>query len=235
MQLGTALDLAGDLVAALREVRGVQEAAYAGSLRRMCETIGDLDLLVASSDPAGLMDALGALPHAPSAGVGAAGESDQHLADRQVAEVSRQGNGPMTRPAAGHRLLPHTADCIIEAWGPDVASCLTEALEALVAEFADVTNVAGDEVLPLRAGPERAQDLLVSLLEDVIYTVDVFSVVPVRFQLSEAADGAISGDMEVVHVEKVRITGPAPKAVSYHGLSMSVHEGGWRCRALIDV
>jgi len=141
----------------------------------------------------------------------------------------------MTPREAGHRLVPHTADCIIEAWGPDRASCLTEALKGLVEEFAEVTDPPCTRALPLGAGPGEAEDVLVSLLEDVICTVDVFSVVPVRFHLGETTDGGITGDMEVVPVDQVRITGPAPKAVSYHGLSMSGGAEGWRCRALIDV
>jgi protein archease len=139
------------------------------------------------------------------------------------------------RGRAGHRLAPHTADCIIEAWGPDRVTCLTEALQALVDEFAEVGEGPCTRALPLAAGPGRAEDVLVSLLEDVIYTVDVFSVVPVRFHLSETEDGGVAGDMEVVPVDDAEIVGPAPKAVSYHELSMSDEEGFWRCRVLVDV
>jgi SHS2 domain-containing protein len=38
----------------------------------------------------------------------------------------------MPRPARGHRSLPHTADVIIDAWGPDQAACYEEAVAALV-------------------------------------------------------------------------------------------------------
>jgi len=62
MQLGAALELAEELVAALGALPEVAEVAYAGSLRRMCETIGDVDLLVASADPEGVMEAFCALP-----------------------------------------------------------------------------------------------------------------------------------------------------------------------------
>jgi len=61
MQLGVALELAEELVGALEAVPAVAEAAYAGSLRRMCETIGDIDLLVASADPVAVMEAFGNL------------------------------------------------------------------------------------------------------------------------------------------------------------------------------
>ncbi len=60
--LSVALDLAESLEERLREVPGVERVAHAGSLRRMCETIGDVDLLVASRDPGPVMDAFTALP-----------------------------------------------------------------------------------------------------------------------------------------------------------------------------
>ncbi len=52
-----ALDVAEGLVAELAGMKQVRRAAYAGSLRRMCETIGDVDLLVASTNAAPIMDA----------------------------------------------------------------------------------------------------------------------------------------------------------------------------------
>jgi len=54
--LGTAWELAQALLAPLRELRGVVQAAPAGSLRRMRETVGDLDLLVAAEEPEPVMD-----------------------------------------------------------------------------------------------------------------------------------------------------------------------------------
>lgn len=137
--------------------------------------------------------------------------------------------------AAGHRLLPHTADCIIEAWGPDSASCVTEALTGLVESFAEVPDTPAIRLVPLAAGAGAPEDDLVSLLEDVIYALEVFSVVPVRFHLAETESGGLAGDMEVVGVDQVEIIGPAPKAVSYHGLSIGPLHGGWRCHVLIDV
>jgi DNA polymerase (family 10) len=80
MPLGRALPLARELVAALRTVRGVREAMAAGSVRRMKETVGDLDLLVAASRPQAVMAAFVALP--------------------QVTEVLERGS---TRASVRHR------------------------------------------------------------------------------------------------------------------------------------
>jgi SHS2 domain-containing protein len=136
---------------------------------------------------------------------------------------------------AGWRLLPHTADAIIEAWGPDRASCLTEALLGLVRSFAAVPDTAVTQLLPIAAPTGGPEDVLVSLFEDLLYVVDVFSVVPVRFHLTDTEGGGIAGDMEVVPADQVEVVGPVPKGVSYHELSMAPHNGGWRCHVLIDV
>jgi DNA polymerase (family 10) len=61
--LGVAWPLAHVMLEALREVPGVVQVAPAGSLRRMRETVGDLDLLVASADPEPVMACFRELPH----------------------------------------------------------------------------------------------------------------------------------------------------------------------------
>ena len=60
--LGTAWPVAQEILAALRQVRGVVQAEAAGSLRRMRATVGDIDLLVASADPEPVMDRFVSLP-----------------------------------------------------------------------------------------------------------------------------------------------------------------------------
>ena len=52
-----AMDLANELIERLGSRRDVRKIDYAGSLRRMAETIGDLDLLVASDHAGAVMDA----------------------------------------------------------------------------------------------------------------------------------------------------------------------------------
>jgi len=69
--LDVAMHTATAMVAALSAVPGCQRCAYAGSLRRMRETIGDVDILAAAQDSAPLMAAFIAQPEV--AGVIASG------------------------------------------------------------------------------------------------------------------------------------------------------------------
>ncbi len=62
VHLGVAFPAARDLVGALARLPQVRRVAYAGSLRRFCPTIGDLDILAATDDPVGVMAAFRQLP-----------------------------------------------------------------------------------------------------------------------------------------------------------------------------
>jgi DNA polymerase (family X) len=59
--ISVALPHASRIVAELRQVAGVTHASYCGSLRRFAETVGDIDIVVAASDAAKVMDAVLAL------------------------------------------------------------------------------------------------------------------------------------------------------------------------------
>src|SRR5881397_1980979 len=61
--ISVAMDLAEEIVAELTAVRGCRQCAYAGSLRRMAETIGDIDILAASAEPQPIMDAFTGLSY----------------------------------------------------------------------------------------------------------------------------------------------------------------------------
>ena len=54
--LGSAYPIASHIVSTLSELDVVDEASFAGSLRRMRETVGDIDILVSSSDPETVME-----------------------------------------------------------------------------------------------------------------------------------------------------------------------------------
>lgn len=56
--IADALPLAERLVADLEDLEAVVDVAFCGSLRRFSETIGDIDITVASLDPEGVMEAV---------------------------------------------------------------------------------------------------------------------------------------------------------------------------------
>ncbi|GGN49868.1 DNA polymerase/3'-5' exonuclease PolX [Streptomyces albiflavescens] len=61
--LDVAMDLAEDIVSELSRVTGCRRCTYAGSLRRVRETIGDIDVLAAANESAPIMRAFTELPY----------------------------------------------------------------------------------------------------------------------------------------------------------------------------
>lgn len=154
---------------------------------------------------------------------------------REQAEASAE-------PAAGHRtagyrMEPHTADVALTAWAPTKDQCVAQAVRALVGGFvefdgADAAGVPGDSVT---AGVERTSDddLLVSVLDEVIYQIEVYGRVPVGVTFDPDDPSRVR--FTTVPLAAVRIVGAIPKAVSLHELRFGQVDGAWRCHVTIDV
>jgi SHS2 domain-containing protein len=138
--------------------------------------------------------------------------------------------------AVGHRLLPHTADVIVESWAPTRSGCLEQLVRAVVETFADTGGVTATREIPLEVGAADDEDVVVALVEDVCYLLDADGLVVVDVVLEEhEEDGDFDGAFFVAPVDAVIATGAAPKGVSRSELRFT-HEGSvWRAHALIDV
>jgi DNA polymerase (family 10) len=79
------MPLAEGLVAEIADLPGVDRAAYCGSLRRFAETIGDVDVVVSSTQPAAVMKAVTAHPAVSE--VVAAGDTKTSILTRAGLQV----------------------------------------------------------------------------------------------------------------------------------------------------
>lgn len=131
-------------------------------------------------------------------------------------------------------MVPHTADVILEAWGPDLAACCAEALAALTDLYVEAGATAVEE-RTVHLGPGPAEALLLGALEEVIFTLDSAAVVPVRTGVRAAADGGLDLALELAAPHTVVPTGAVPKAISRAELDVDVRPDGVRCRFLVDV
>ena len=150
---------------------------------------------------------------------------------------TRQCTGAVADPVStrGHVVGPHTADVVIEAWGQTPAACFEEAVAGFIAIFADVTDAGGGDQLRFDVGPGSRPDLVVLLLEEVLVNLEVLGVVPRVSHVELLDDSRLTGTFTTVPVERVEVVGSIPKGVSYHGVVFEDHDGGWRCRATVDV
>ncbi|MQA86809.1 MAG: archease [Streptosporangiales bacterium] len=150
-----------------------------------------------------------------------------------------QGGGAVTEsedlPLSGHQVLPHTADVALAAWAPSRAECIAEAVRALVESFADVTDAAPGGSIAFPVEPEGDDDLLVSVLDEAIYQIEVHDRVPVDVEVAEDSDGGGIVRFATVPTDSVEPVGAIPKGVSWHDLQFGCSGGTWRCHVTVDV
>lgn len=134
----------------------------------------------------------------------------------------------------GHRAVPHTADVRVEAWAPDREGCLAEAVAALVETFADTADAQpyGETTLELPAGDDT--ELLVGLLDEVIFRLETEGTLPLATE-ARAAGGGLRVRWRTVDADAVELVGAVPKAVSLHGLRFTRDGTGWSCVVTVDV
>lgn len=135
----------------------------------------------------------------------------------------------------GHRVLPHTADVRLEAWGPDFAACVAEAVLALVGVFADTSGAPGGTPASVHFEGETDDEVLLEALDEVIYRLDVDGAVPVGVHL--AGDGRrLAGEFGMVPLDQVEAIGPEPKALARSDLEVTTAaDGTVTTRLTVDV
>lgn len=134
----------------------------------------------------------------------------------------------------GHASRPHTADVVIEAWGPTAAACYEEAVAGFVGLFVDTSHHATTETAQFDLGPAHPEDLLVLLLEEVILIAETRGYVATATHVEVHGDRLV-GTFTLARPRPGDLLGSIPKGVSYNDLEFGAAGGGWRCRAIVDV
>lgn len=136
----------------------------------------------------------------------------------------------------GHRAIPHTADVILEAWGPDVAGCLEEAVAGLASTYAELGEGTPLTARVVDIPSGRPETQLLDLLDEVIFTLDTSAHgVPVAADVHPGADGGLRVVLRLAPADRVAPTGSVPKAISHSGLRLDDGPEGVSCRFLVDV
>jgi protein archease len=140
----------------------------------------------------------------------------------------------MADSGSGHRTVPHTADLRIEAWAPTRDGCIRQAVLAAVESFLDLSSARANHTRLRRLTADRDDDLLVAVLEEVIYLMDTVAEAPVDLELQDV-DGGVDVTFAMVDASTLLQMGAVPKAVSLNQLRFSHDRRGWRCLVTLDV
>jgi len=144
-------------------------------------------------------------------------------------------------PDAGYRVLEHTADVGVAAWGPTPADAFTMASLGMfeVLLDADPRVWHGDgrkESLRVEAQGAGWSDLLVNWLAEFVYRFDVEGFVPQSFDFAHCEPPTASAEVAgVIMRDPADTGGTAIKAVTYHQLSVDVSPGRTALQVIFDI
>ncbi|HZC69808.1 MAG TPA: archease [Jatrophihabitans sp.] len=140
-----------------------------------------------------------------------------------------------SRPTTGHRNLSHGVDVIIEAWAPSIAACIAEAVAALVDTFVNTSEARETVDYPFRLAVDTPEAALVTVLEEVLYILDMSGQAPVATTISSVEAGLVSGSFTLADVMDRELTGGVPKGISPSGLVLLEDGVQWTCQFIVDV
>jgi SHS2 domain-containing protein len=126
------------------------------------------------------------------------------------------------------------ADLRIEAWAPTREGCIRQAVLGTVESFLDTSSARPQRTLQRRLAGDRDDELLVAVLEDVIYFLDTAGEAPIDVDLHNA-DGDVEVTFTMVDARRVPQIGAVPKAVSLNDLRFSRERQRWQCQVTLDV
>lgn len=130
--------------------------------------------------------------------------------------------------------MPHTADLRIEAWAPSRNGCIRQAALGAVESFLDTSSAHPECTRRCRLTRERDDDLLVAVLDEVIYLLDTEGQAPVDIDVDDL-DGEVEVTFGMVDATTLPQIGAVPKAVSLNELRLAGEQTGWRCSVTLDV
>lgn len=134
----------------------------------------------------------------------------------------------------GYRAIEHTADEILEAWGPTRAACLEEAALGFVSLFVETPRAGMVEHREVMLDARDDDLLLVDVLDEVLFVVETQGVVPSAVRVVDEGE-VIRLGFDLVPTDGLEPSGPSPKGISLSGLRLEHADGRWQAHALVDI
>ncbi|MFL5734565.1 MAG: archease [Chloroflexia bacterium] len=142
---------------------------------------------------------------------------------------------------AGYRLLEHTADAGLVAWGLDPAEAFSQAVWGMF------EVVLGDEprrapqpadlhTLEVQVEGQTWDDMLVNWLAELVYHFDVDGFVPVGISFSDCAPPRCEAQLTGWQLaDPDEAAGVCIKAITYHQLSVQVTPTRTDLKVIFDI
>ncbi|MFH1035351.1 MAG: archease [Pseudomonadota bacterium] len=130
---------------------------------------------------------------------------------------------------------PHTADLGLWLQADSLPELFATAVEALSGLMTGGTRSGQVSWLPLELEANDYAELLVQLLNEVVYRLDGEGLISVALTVQDLTPGRLACRLGVIPRGPAHSAGEPVKAVTYHQASVEPLHQGWRAQVIMDV
>ena len=135
-----------------------------------------------------------------------------------------------------YRLLDHTADVGIIAFGRDLAVSFGNAAYAMFDILTDVGKIKELDKFDLQVSADNIEELLVAWLDELLYQYETERLICRRFVIDDMNDKSLHANVFGEKVDPARHEIKAEiKSVTYHQLKVENTDDGWEVQVIFDV
>jgi SHS2 domain-containing protein len=134
------------------------------------------------------------------------------------------------------KIIDHTADVGIIAYGTDIEELFSNAALALFSLITEPESVEEKLHLDLEVNSEGRDSLLIEWLNELIYLFDVKHILLNRFDIASLTQNELKvtcygEDFDPIK-HKIKL---GVKAATYHMLRLDKNDGGYKARVIFDI
>lgn len=131
--------------------------------------------------------------------------------------------------------LSHVADLGLWVEADTLPELFAAAVEALSQLMAAGTRQGDVAWIPLELEGQDQAELLVELLNEVVFRLDAEGLISVALEVARLEPGRLEARLGVIPRTAAHAGGEPVKAVTYHKACVELRCGGWRAQVIMDV
>jgi len=138
------------------------------------------------------------------------------------------------------RVIEHTADIGIEAFGRDLNELFANAAYGMFSILCDIERVRAEKTFQVKVSSQTPEELLRSWLDELLYEENTREILFCKFEVKISDRYSLSGRAfgEKINLERHRLKTEI-KAVTYHQLEVQKckinGKSGYKARIIFDV
>jgi SHS2 domain-containing protein len=134
-----------------------------------------------------------------------------------------------------YEVLDHTADTGVVVYGDTLADLFENVGYAMFDLMFDLRAVPGGRDVPVIAGGDLWEDLLVEWLSELLAQAESRRLAFSGFTVDRIEEGGVQGSASGSPMDGLELRGPPIKAVTYHDLAVVETPDVWWARVIFDV